>query len=265
MSDSGVLEMRGVDAGYTESPVLHRADLVIREGEIVAVVGANGAGKSTAVRCLMGLIPLRRGAIFLDGVDISRVPAWKRARMGIGCVPERRQIFGELTVRENLVVGILAASSRASRHDVSDRIDEVVGIFPLLGTMLGKTASLLSGGQQQMLAIGRSLMSRPRFLVLDEPSLGLAPSLVTEIFGMIQQTATTAGVLVLEQNARAALSIADRAVMFSDGHVVMSGTGQELLHSEQLSTLYLGRSDPGVQHPETSVADRLRAIIGSGR
>lgn len=257
------LEMRDVRAGYGDADVLHGASFSVRRGEIVAVVGANGAGKSTAVRCIMGLIPARGGTVLLDGVELDRTAPWKRARLGLGCVPERRQVFGELSVLENLIVGTLPRRPAMSTRAIASRVDDITGLFPVLETIMTKPASLLSGGQQQMLAIGRALMSEPRYLIMDEPSLGLAPSLVAEIFGMIQKTAETAGVLLLEQNARAALAIADRGIMFSEGHVTMSGTGQELLHSPQLTDLYLGSAAPTSWTEAHPATERLRTILRS--
>jgi branched-chain amino acid transport system ATP-binding protein len=261
---SSALELSGVYAGYGDAEVLRGVDLSVRPGEIVAVVGANGAGKTTAVRCAMGLVPVQRGTVRLGDVDLTGAPPWARARHGIGCVPERRQVFGELSVRENLVVGAWSRRGSMSRGDVADRIGEVCELFPVLGSFMERPAELLSGGQQQMLAIGRALMSSPRILVLDEPSLGLAPALVAEIFGMIKRLGRETGVLLLEQNARAALGIADRGVLVAGGRVVSTGTGAELAASPDLMELYLGagaQSAGELDRTGHAAAERLRAVL----
>jgi ABC-type branched-subunit amino acid transport system ATPase component len=267
-NSSSALELIDIHASYGDAEVLHGIDITVNRGEIVAVVGANGAGKSTAVKCAMGLLPTTRGTIRIGDTDLTTAPAWSRARLGIGCVPERRQVFGELTVLENLIVGARPQHPAMSRTEIVTRVEEICGLFPPLRNLKRKPADLLSGGQQQMLAIGRALMPRPRFLILDEPSLGLAPALVTEIFEMIRRISADTGILMLEQNARAALGLADRGILFADGRVVASGTGSELANSPELMELYLGASsqtEDSMARDGHPAAVRLRAALHFGQ
>jgi len=262
-----MLELKRVSTGYEAVNVIHEIDLTVREGEIVALVGANGAGKSTLVKAVSGIIPVRRGEITLDGKRIDTESPRARVLAGIAQVPEGRQVFGGLTVRENLVLGAYARAGKAdgAAHEVA--IAKVGALFPVLMQRLGEPAANLSGGQQQMLAIGRGLMAEPRILVLDEPSLGLSPVLVTEIFRLIAGLRSQGrGILLSEQNARLTLAIADRAYVIENGRVALSGTGQELLHNPAVAERYLGVGQ-GV-----SVADaprhhelvaRLKGILAS--
>ncbi len=234
-----MLELKHVSTGYEAVNVIHDIDLTVREGEIVALVGANGAGKSTLVKAISGIIPIRRGEIALDGTRIDTQNARARVLLGVAQVPEGRQVFGGLTVRENLVLGAYARAADPGQHDAA--IAKVCALFPVLLQRLGEPAANLSGGQQQMLAIARGLMAEPRILVLDEPSLGLAPVLVAEIFRLIAGLRSQGrGILLSEQNARLTLAIADRAYVIENGRVALSGSGRELLNNPAVAERYLG-------------------------
>jgi branched-chain amino acid transport system ATP-binding protein len=263
-----VLSVRDVDAGYGGSTALHGASIDVAAGETVALVGANGAGKSTLLKTISGLVRVRRGAIVFNGTDVTALPASRRVALGIAHVPEGREVFGTLTVAENLEIGAYAAARRSASREIDARRDEVLARFPALRDRLDRSAAELSGGQQQMLAIGRGLMAGPRLLLLDEPSLGLAPTLVHEIFAIVRELRTAGiGVLIAEQNARMALGVADRGYVLENGRVVLSGTGPELLGSPQIAERYLGMGTAAAVR--TSEADalsaRLRAILGSAR
>ena len=234
-----MLELKRVSTGYEAVDVIHDIDLSVREGEIVALVGANGAGKSTLVKAISGIVPIRRGEIQLDGKRIDAETPRARVLAGIAQVPEGRQVFSGLTVRENLQLGAYAKGAGDAALDA--RIDEIGKLFPALMGRLNEPAANLSGGQQQMLAIGRGLMAEPRILVLDEPSLGLLPVLVVEIFKLIASLRSQGrGILLSEQNAKLSLAIADRAYVIENGRVTLSGTGQELLHNPEVAERYLG-------------------------
>jgi branched-chain amino acid transport system ATP-binding protein len=215
---------------------LHGIDLGVRRGELVALVGANGAGKTTLLRALSG-VHLAVGQVRFDAEDVSGLPAEQRVKRGIIQCPEGRQVFGPLSVEDNLRLG----AYRRGRERAAASLERVYGMFPALAERRGQAAGTLSGGQQQMLAIGRALMAEPRLLLLDEPSMGLAPRLVAEIFACIERLrADDAAILLVEQNAAAALAIADRAYVLQTGSVVMSGTGQELLADAGVRAAYLG-------------------------
>ena len=232
-----MLSLEGVRSRYGRIEVIHGVDLHVDEGEIVALLGANGAGKTTLMRAISGVQPISAGKVELNGVDLSGLPAHKRVGMGIVQVPEGRQIFSPMTVEENLLIGAW------SRRDAwrSD-LDRVWSLFPVLEEFRYRTAGMLSGGQQQMLAIGRAMMGRPRMLLLDEPSMGLSPLLIEQIFSIItvlRKEGVT--VLVVEQNAQAALSIADRGYVLEAGAITLEGTGAALLHDERVRDAYLGQ------------------------
>lgn len=233
-----LLTVSGMDAGYGRVRVLHSIDLAVPKGQIVALLGANGAGKTTTLRAITSQIA-KTGTVTLDGADISGLRTHRIARAGVATVPDDRGTIGDLTVGENLLVG---AAARSGRTSVGQRRDYVLGLFPVLGEMITRPANLLSGGQQQMLAISRALMSHPRLLVLDEPSQGLAPIVVQDIFATIRDLATTDGlsVLVAEQNAVASLAIADRALVLSNGSVQASGPAAGIKDSDELASAYLG-------------------------
>jgi branched-chain amino acid transport system ATP-binding protein len=210
---------------------------VVGEGEIVTLIGANGAGKSSILGAISGLLPVSQGSLTLAGVDLASLPAHRRTEQGLAHVPEGRMIFGNLTVEENLR---LAAYARRDRR-VEQDLEKVYGLFPRLDERRSQWGNTLSGGEQQMLAVGRALMSRARLLLLDEPSMGLAPMLVREIFRVIRRlNETGVTILLVEQNARLALEIAHRAYILETGQVVLSGAPQELRDHPQVQAAYLG-------------------------
>lgn len=262
------LELKRVSTGYEAVDVIHDIDLHVAEGEIVALVGANGAGKSTLVKAISGLIAVRRGEISLDGRRIDRETPRARVLAGIAQVPEGRQVFAGLTVRENLRLG---AYARGQEHEAASSARNLAWIgelFPILLQRLDEPAANLSGGQQQMLAIGRGLMAEPRILVLDEPSLGLAPVLVAEIFRLVASLRGQGrGILLSEQNAKLSLAIADRAYVIENGRVALSGTGQELLHNSEVAARYLGVGK-GVSVADAArhaqLTARLTGLLGRG-
>jgi branched-chain amino acid transport system ATP-binding protein len=231
-----MLAVKGLRAGYGRIPALHGIDLGVRRGELVALVGANGAGKTTLLRALSGVQP-SQGEISFGGFPVQALPAESRVALGIVQCPEGRQVFGPLSIDDNLRLG----AYRRGRADTARSLDRVYGLFPALAERRAHAAGTLSGGQQQMLAIGRSLMAQPRLLLLDEPSMGLAPRLVAEIFACIQRLrADDTSLLLVEQNAAAALAIADRGYVLETGRVVLSGTGKELLADAGVRSAYLG-------------------------
>ena len=231
-----MLEVKGLRAGYGRIPALHGIDLGVRRGELVALVGANGAGKTTLLRALSGVQPAV-GSVIFDRTAIESFSAEKRVACGIVQCPEGRQVFGPLSVDDNLRLG----AYRRGRADTARSLERVYGLFPALAGHRSQAAGTLSGGQQQMLAIGRALMAQPRLLLLDEPSMGLAPRLVAEIFACIQRLrADDTALLLVEQNAGAALAIADRGYVLETGRVVLSGTGHELLADAGVRSAYLG-------------------------
>ena len=233
-----LLEVKDLSVYYGVINALKGVSFEVNEGEIVTLIGANGAGKTTTMQSVIGLIPSRGGSIIYDGKDISKMPCHKIVRLGMSQVPEGRRVFQELTVYENLVMG---AYINKDRNKVKSDIEEVYTLFPRLGERKTQLAGMLSGGEQQMLAMGRALMSHPKLMMLDEPSMGLAPILVTQVFDMIKhlhETGTT--ILLVEQNAEKALSIADRAYVMETGEITLSGTGKELAESERVKAAYLG-------------------------
>lgn len=229
-----MLEVRSLHSRYGRIPALADVSLKVQAGELVALVGANGAGKTTLLKALSGVQPVHGGSIHYDGRDIGRSHARQRVMMGIVQVPEGRQVFAPMTVQENLELGAFARGSQATLARVYD-------LFPALADKRRELAGHLSGGQQQMLAIGRALMADPRLLLLDEPGMGLAPRLVAEIFARVaglKAGGTT--ILLVDQNARAALAIADRGYVMENGGIVLEGTGAQLLHDPQVQQAYLG-------------------------
>ena len=231
-----MLGVERLDARYGRIPALQGIELHVSRGELVALVGANGAGKTTLLRSISGVHPAS-GRIVFDAVDISAAPAEHRVELGIVQVPEGRQVFGPLSVEVNLRLG----AYRRGRRRMRQSLDKVYGMFPALAERRAHLAGTLSGGQQQMLAIGRALMAEPRLLLLDEPSMGLAPRLVAEIFACVRalRRADTA-LLLVEQNAHGALAIADRGYVLETGRLVRSGTGPELLADPAVRAAYLG-------------------------
>ncbi|MCI3208683.1 ABC transporter ATP-binding protein [Pandoraea capi] len=232
-----VLEVSGLTAGYGRIQALFGVDFSVTSGQLVTLVGANGAGKTTLLRTLSGVVSASGGGVRLYGEDISRLRADKRVARGMAHVPEGRQVFAGLTVEENLILGGYTLGS--ADRDVE--MARVYDIFPALVEKRQALAGTLSGGQQQMLAIGRGLMCRPRLMLLDEPSMGLSPKLVQEVFDVIKRLrASGIPILLVEQNAHAALSIADYGYVMELGRIVVSGTGSELLGDERVKQAYLG-------------------------
>ena len=232
---SALLEIDNLVARYGQIEALRGVDLTVGEGEAVALIGANGAGKSTLMKCVMGMLACASGAVRVAGADIVRRPVFERAALGIGYSPEGRRLFPGLTVQENLLV--------ASRDNDSGRgrAEEIYAIFPALRAKSDALGWSLSGGQQQMLAIGRALMLRPRLLLLDEPSLGLSPLLTAEVFNRIQAvTAAGTAVLLAEQNVHKALSVSNRAYVLQLGRVTRTGASRELLAGGDLASAFLG-------------------------
>jgi branched-chain amino acid transport system ATP-binding protein len=233
-----LLDIQDLQVSYGAIRALQGISFHVDEGEIVTLIGANGAGKSTTLNTISGLIPAQSGAIRFRDRDITRMPAETIVRQGVIQVPEGRKIFAILTVRENLEMG---SYTRSSRGEIGANMDRVFRSFPRLKERLGQLGGTLSGGEQQMLAIARGMMAQPTLLLLDEPSMGLSPLLVEEIFGIIQEiNATGTSILLVEQNAQMALSLADRGYVLETGTVVMEGSGQDLLHNPQVAAAYLG-------------------------
>jgi branched-chain amino acid transport system ATP-binding protein len=236
-----MLAIEQLEAGYGDARVLHGIDLAVAAGEIVVLIGANGAGKTTLAKVISGLLPARAGHVRFEDQAIERLSPRARIERGIVQVPEGRQIVAGLTVGENLRLGVYTQRRRLGEAGIARRIDGICAHFPVLAERLGTAAGNLSGGQQQMLAIARALMAGPRLLVLDEPSLGLAPALVVEIFRLVAALrARGIAILLSEQNARMSLAIADRGYVMERGRVVLQGRGRELLDNPEIAERYLG-------------------------
>ncbi len=233
-----MLEIKNLNVHYGVIHALKDASLTVNKGEIVTLIGANGAGKTTTLRTISGLNKASGGKVLLEGKDITNVPAPKRVEMNLSQVPEGRRIFPAMTIVENLEMGAYLRKDKAS---IKRDMEHVYELFPILGKRKKQLAGTLSGGEQQMLAMGRALMSKPKILLLDEPSMGLAPLLVREIFEIIKSiNAEGTTILLVEQNAKMALSIAHRAYVIETGAIVMSGTGEELAKSDEIRKAYLG-------------------------
>jgi branched-chain amino acid transport system ATP-binding protein len=233
-----LLSLDGVTTYYGQMRILEGISLQVGEGELVCLLGGNASGKSTTLKTILGIVTPRAGRVLLGGQDMTGWPVPRRIAAGLAIVPENRRLFGQLTVRENLELG--AVLRRGEKLD-SD-FDRVHELFPRLAERESQLAGTLSGGEQQMVAMGRALMSRPRLLLMDEPSMGLSPALVQQNFEIIRQIhASGVSVLMVEQNAAMALSIADRGYVLSTGEIVLSGPAAELLRSEDLKRAYLGR------------------------
>jgi len=233
-----LLEVSGIESGYGDLPVVRGIDLVVEEGEVVTVVGPNGAGKTTLLKTITGLVKAWSGSVRFDGRDVTRMPAHLRPEQGLVMVPEGRQLFSFMTVEENLQLG---AFGKRSRKLAAQKLDEVFELFPILVERRKQLAGSLSGGEQQQCALGRAVMTLPRLLILDEPSLGLAPILVERMLDLTRSLAASGlTVLLVEQNVHDALEMADRAYVLEQGNVVMSGTGAELLARPDLQAAYLG-------------------------
>ncbi len=241
-----LLEVDAIDASYGRVRALHGVSLHVDEGEIVTLIGANGAGKTTTLRAISGLTRVGRGAIRFAGDDVTGRAPNEIVRRGIGHAPEGRRVFSRMTVRENLELG---AYTRSSRAECNADLERVLDVFPRLRERVGQKSGTLSGGEQQMLAIGRALMSRPRLLMLDEPSLGLSPILVATIFSVIREIrerGTT--VLLIEQNAQQALAIADRGYVLEVGEIAFSDSAVNLLASDRVRAAYLGGGESDAEN-----------------
>ena len=234
-----LLEIRGLTLGYNRTNAVGGIDLDVAQGAVVSLIGANGAGKTTTLRGLSGLLKLRAGSVRFDGVEMAGQPAYKITRAGIIQVPEGRQVFANMTIEENLRMGAYLIPAQA---EIARRRSGVLDRFPRLRERLQQLAGLLSGGEQQMLAIGRALMARPKMILMDEPSMGLSPLLVKEVFSIIKAINRDLGVTILlvEQNARAALSVASHGYIMEQGKVVLDGTAAELRDNEDVKEFYLG-------------------------
>lgn len=232
------LEASGLRVSYEGVPALNGVSLRVAPGEIVALVGGNGNGKSTTLRAIAGLNGLDAGSVRFDDREIHALPAYKRVPLGLSLVPEGRRLFPLLTVRRNLELG---AFTRASKDEVAANVDEMFGLFPILAERATQLAGTMSGGEQQMLAIARGLMARPKLLMLDEPSWGIAPKFVTKVLEVIQRVNETGvAILLVEQNLHKALSIAHRGYVIQTGRIVMEGAADALARDEQVRKVYLG-------------------------
>lgn len=234
-----VLQVKDVNAGYGEVTILRNINIEIPKGKIISIVGANAAGKSTLVNTISGIVNTSTGNILFNEKDITSIKSYERTRMGIVQVPEGRKLFGELSVLENLLVGSAFSKAKKQRDE---NLQYVYSLFPRLKERENQTASTLSGGEQQMVAIGRALMCMPEILILDEPSLGLAPIIVSQIFDVIEELKSRdLTVLLIEQNVKHALQICDYAYVIEHGKIVLEGTGQELLENPKTKEAYLGK------------------------
>ena len=232
-----MLELRNINAHYGHSQVLYDISLDVKQGEFVTIIGANGAGKSTLMKVIMGLVPVSSGTLLFKGQEIGSAKAWDRAGLKIAYVPEGRRVFGELTVAENLKIG----GWNEPPAELPRRLEKVLAIFPRLGERLNQAARTMSGGEQQMLAIGRALMRDPELLLVDEISMGLMPILVNRCFEVMKQLndqGTT--ILLVEQNARKALGAAGRGYVLETGHIVLAGSARDLQDDEAVKRAYLG-------------------------
>jgi branched-chain amino acid transport system ATP-binding protein len=236
-----MLKIEGISAAYDRIHVLKKISIKVPKGEVVSIIGANGAGKSTLLKAISGLMKIDKGRILYEDRDIAGLSASRIVGLGISKVPEGRQIFAHLTVLDNIHLGAYLYYKRRNRHEINEKVKEIYEIFPILEQRSKQIAGTLSGGEQQMLAIARALMARPELLLLDEPSMGIAPLIVREIFQVVKQlneTGTT--VLLVEQNARAALKISHYSYVIERGEVVLEGLAGELLHNPKVKEVYLG-------------------------
>ena len=232
-----MLEIRNLTAHYWHSQVLYDISIDVKSGEFVSIIGANGAGKSTLMKVIMGLVPVSAGSLLFKGKDISKSKPWERAGLKIAYVPEGRRVFGELTVAENLRIGGWVEPPA----DLPRRVEHVVSIFPRLGERMNQAARTMSGGEQQMLAIGRALMLEPELLLVDEISMGLMPILVNRCFEVLKQLSEAGTtILLVEQNARKALSVSHRGYVLETGHIVLEGEAAKLRDDDAVRRAYLG-------------------------
>ena len=238
-----LLSLKNVRAGYGESIVLDELNIELSEGEVVCLLGANGAGKTTTTRVICGLVRPLVGEVTFDGRDLTGVPAHERINQGISLSPEGRQVFPDMTVLENLTLGSYCTRARKSRVRT---LEEVFALFPRLHERQAQKAGLMSGGEQQMLAIGRALMAKPRLLMLDEPSLGLAPKLVMDVYSAVAQTAKLGiSILIVEQNAEVALAASARGYVLANGRIAAAGSAADLRGSKMVQEAFLGTTRAG--------------------
>lgn len=233
-----MLEVKDIEVFYGMIQAIKGVSFEVNEGDVIALIGANGAGKTTILHTITGLLSPKNGSIIFDGQDISKIPAHKIVSLGMAHVPEGRRVFADLTVYENLKMG---AYTRTDKKEIEETLEMIYSRFPRLKERKNQLAGTLSGGEQQMLAMGRALMSQPRIIVMDEPSMGLSPILVNEIFDIIQKiSADGTTVLLVEQNAKKALSIANRAYVLETGKIVLEGDANTLMNDDSVKKAYLG-------------------------
>lgn len=234
-----MLKVQEINAFYGDVQILHNVSLEINRGEIVTILGSNGAGKTSLIKSICNMLPIRSGEIWYEGQRLDKLPAYKLVDLGISLVPEGRRLFPDMTIYDNLYLGAYALKDKAQ---VQENLEWVMDLFPRLRERSKQLAGTLSGGEQQMCAIARGLMIRPRMIIFDEPSLGLAPIIVDQIFETLTQIAkeSRSTILLIEQNAQTALEISDRGYVLENGHLVLSGSSQELLESAEIQKAYLG-------------------------
>ncbi len=233
-----MLEVKNIEVYYGVIQAIKGISFEVNEGEVIALIGANGAGKTTTLQTITGMLSPKSGEVLFEGTDITKIPGHKIVSMGMAHVPEGRRVFAQLSVLENLKLG---AYTRKDKNEVEETLESIYKSFPRLYERKNQMAGTLSGGEQQMLAMGRALMSKPRLICMDEPSMGLSPILVDEIFKIISDiSAAGTTVLLVEQNAKKALSIADRAYVLETGNIVLEGKASELLNNEEIKKAYLG-------------------------
>ncbi len=237
-----MLRIKNLESGYGNLKVLRKITMHVNSGEIVTIIGANGAGKSTLLKTISGLLRPRSGDIFFNNQEVKSYPTEQRVFLGCTLVPEGRQVFAPMTVRENLVLGAFVQHRRKQKETARQDIERVYALFPRLKEREKQLAGTLSGGEQQMLAIARALMARPKLIMMDEPSMGLAPLIVKDIFEIIEKLRAEGNtVLLVEQNAKAALRIADRAYVLETGRIMLEGNAEDLLSNRDIQRAYLGR------------------------
>ena len=233
-----MLEIKDLEVYYGVIQAIKGISFEVNKGEVIALIGANGAGKTTILHTITGLLSPKKGSVIYEGTDITKIPAHKIVSLGMAHVPEGRRVFADLSVYENLKMG---AYTRKDKNEVEETLEKVYERFPRLKERKNQMAGTLSGGEQQMLALGRALMSKPKIILMDEPSMGLSPILVNEIFDIIQEVSKSGTtVLLVEQNAKKALSIADRAYVLETGKIVLDGKAEDLLNDDSIKKAYLG-------------------------
>ena len=233
-----MLEIKDLEVYYGVIQAIKGISFEVNKGEVIALIGANGAGKTTILHTITGLLSPKKGSVIYEGTDITKIPAHKIVSLGMAHVPEGRRVFADLSVYENLKMGVY---TRKDKNEVEETLEKVYERFPRLKERKNQMAGTLSGGEQQMLAMGRALMSKPKIILMDEPSMGLSPILVNEIFDIIQEVSKSGTtVLLVEQNAKKALSIADRAYVLETGKIVLDGKAEDLLNDDSIKKAYLG-------------------------